>query len=81
MITIFNRAQLLATADHNRFLDVIDNLKKNNIEYSVRIETAQLSVRNKKYGLGNLYDSSRTHIVYVRKKDVQKANYILNEIV
>ena len=23
MITVFNRVQLLATADHNRFLDVI----------------------------------------------------------
>ena len=80
MINVLNRSPLLITNDHNRFLDVIDALKKNNIEYSIKIETPQLSERTKKFGLGNSYSSSGKHIIYVRRKDEEKARYIMNNI-
>ncbi len=78
MISIFNRTQLLVTYDRNRILDVIEILKKNKIEYSIKIETPQLSTRSKKFGLGNLYDSSIKQIIYVKKKDERKANHLCN---
>ena len=51
MITVFNRAELITTGNHELFRNTLDVLKANGLKYSYKLYSPQLNERIKKYGL------------------------------
>ena len=79
MITVFNRAELITTGDHELFRNTLDVLKANGLKYSYKRYSPQLNERSKKYGLGNTSGNTR-YTVYVSKADLEKARYLLKNL-
>ena len=50
MITVFNRAELITTGNHELFRNTLDVLKANGLKYSYKLYSPQLNERSKKYG-------------------------------
>ncbi|PWM43855.1 MAG: hypothetical protein DBX47_06545 [Clostridiales bacterium] len=82
MLTVFNRRELLCTYDMKAQADIRGILANNNIEYKVKTVNQKSSsvfdvaLRGTGGSLGENMDFEYEYIIYVHKKDYDKAAYL-----
>ena len=82
MITIFNRKELIVTTEMNRQAQVRDILSQNGIDYTVKTTNLQAApmVGNSRGRVGSFginQNYSYEYKIYVHKKDLEKAAYLI----
>lgn len=82
MITIFNRKELIVTTEMNRQAQVRDILSQNGIDYTVKttnLQTAPIvgSSRGRVGSFGINQNYSYEYKIYVHKKDLERAAYLI----
>lgn len=82
MISIFNRRELVSTFDLKRKSNVCDSLDSNNIDYYIKVinrnsPSAFSDTRVRMGTLGQNLDLSYEYIIYVKKKEFQRAKQVI----
>ena len=82
MITILNRKELIVTMEMNRQAQVRDILSQNGIDYTVKTTNLQAApmVGNSRGRVGSFgvnQNYSYEYKIYVHKKDLEKAAYLI----
>ncbi len=83
MITIFNGAELIITYDMKQQAEIRNILSANNIEYIVKVKNMQSSnwgrsgMRTRTGTLGTNANFSYEYKIYVKKKDLEQAQYLI----
>ena len=75
MIHLFNRKELLTTANMERQAQVRDTLAANGIDYRVRVKS-NLS-RSRTVIPGMRMDMMYQYYIYVKRTDYEKAKYLI----
>lgn len=84
MITIFNRKELYITCSMSDQAKVRNALKTEKIEYVTKVINRNSpspfgSMRGRTGTLGQNMEKAYEYIIYVRKKDLDKAEYVINK--
>jgi len=85
MITIFNRKELFITYSMSEQAKIRDKLSQSNIKYYIktvnRMSPSPFSsgMRSRTGTFGQNMDLNYEYIIYVHKKDYEKATYVINK--
>lgn len=83
MLTIFNRKELVSTFSAKRQAKARQLLDENKIDYSVKVinrrsaSPMDAGSRARTGTLGEKLDAEYNYIIYVHKKDYEKAAYVI----
>jgi hypothetical protein len=85
MITIFNRREVYLTYSVDKQAKIRKELSQNNIKYYIktinRMSPSPISRGTRSVGaLGQNTDSNYEYIIYVHKKDYDKAKYLIGKL-
>lgn len=84
MITKFNQKELMSTNDLSIQIQVCNILKQNSIDYKIKVvdrNASSLSSRNRTKGgsFGERLDIEKEYIIFVKKNDLEMAQFIINK--
>lgn len=75
-ITFFNRRELVCTFDTAKQAEICRRLAGNGIDYKVKTAGTGAGTGRQGYDIGRLRKPE--FIIYVHKKDFEKASYVIN---
>ncbi|WP_066714641.1 hypothetical protein [Clostridium sp. Marseille-P299] len=84
MITIFNRKELCITFSMKEQAEIRNALKAENIKYITKVinrnsSSPFMSERARTGTLGQNMEKAYEYIIYVHKKDYERAKYVINK--